>query len=382
MRAFPVTEDFPPECSLHIFSYLGLKDTLTFGEASMSCLKEVLPDLNHRRKRMKQRYAYWRDWKATKGPEARTMIVWNGDVGEEYHEHDHVPSVTSRWVALPTVQERAEQLCHRIPESHPLHELVDELRKELLRDVDSSQLVSSPLCFALLLTLHRLVVRPLKLYSLILCRVVYSDPLSKSCEGGTPIISNSSTVTASLDQYMGDVMALTYLIQFSDLGIVEGGPTNASCARQIHRSMTLEPVSCYRAWVYMHSSILRVKKFTKAQRKRLGIPEGLCKVSEMIPHDCYVDERFMSSEMILAFYEFGRLGPAFRGRDVVEVREMPARSLFAFFVTDNVHFQGETTRSALEWLCLLHEQTRKVRPMTVSPPVIRFCRPQPHVHLA
>lgn len=36
---------------------------------------------------------------------------------------------------------------------------------------------------------------------------------------------------------------------------------------------------------------------------------------------------------------------------------------------------GETARGALEWLCSVHEQSRKCRPMTVRPPLLRLCIP-------
>ena len=129
----------------------------------------------------------------------------------------------------------------------------------------------------------------------------------------------------------------------------------------------------------MHSSILRTKTFSEEQRERLGIPDdSFCRISEMLPNDCYINERFMSSEMRLACYDFGPFGGHFRGRDVVRVREISARCLMAFFVTDNVHIQGETARNAMEWLFLMNQETRKARPMTVRPPMISLCRPQLH----
>lgn len=124
--------------------------------------------------------------------------------------------------------------------------------------------------------------------------------------------------------------------------------------------------------MYLHSSILRLKPFTRDERARLGIPE-FGRVSELLPNDCYINDWFMSSEMSLVFSEFGPLGATFRQRDLVQVREIPARRLFAFLITHENHLRGETTRSALEWLCNVHEEARKRRPMTVREPVVRLC---------
>jgi len=285
-----------------------------------------------------------------------------------------------------------------------------ELRQELLlytsddykenKDNKGEQLLSCdvPLCFDALFTMHQKIVRPLKLHAHILNSVIHTDPWSSSSVTNSPLEQQGgnnndleSTATTSLDRYMGDVFALTFLMSFSDLGIVEGGPTNAACVRQLRMqkkkklqqqqplSPKFEASQCYRSWVYMHSSVLRVKTFTKEQQQRLDIPAELCEISEMIPHDYYLSDVFMKSEMRLKILDFGRLGPAhFRGRDVPRIRDLPARGLFAFFVTDNVNHNGETTRTAIEWLCLVHDQAKKVRPMTVSPPTVRLCRPDPH----
>jgi hypothetical protein len=275
------------------------------------------------------------------------------------------------WVALPSVQERVEQLCRRMPAFHRLRTNVQALKQELLDHQNEQLLLNAPLSFSVLFVMHQKIMLPLKLHASILYGVIHSDPWLASTGLDQ---SNEST---SLDQYMGDVFALTFLMSFSDLGIVEGGPTNAACVRQLRQRQppSSEASQCYRSWVYMHSSVLRVKTFTQEQQVRLGIPSELCQVSEMIPNDCYLSEVFMTSEISLKIHEFGRLGPSFRGWDVPRVRELSARCLFAFFVTDNVHFHGETTRTAMEWLCLVHDQARKTRPMTVTPPSIRLCRP-------
>jgi hypothetical protein len=167
---------------------------------------------------------------------------------------------------------------------------------------------------------------------------------------------------------------VAYLINQSTLRLVEGGPTIATFARVLHKeSKETENSLGYKSWVFMHSSILRVKPFTSKQRLRLRIPD-LCKVSEFLPNDCYLNELFLSSKMTVVLDDFGPLGPTFRGRDVVSLRDISARRLFAFFISNDLRRQElrETSQGALDWLYMVHEEARKSRPMSVRSPLVRF----------
>jgi len=219
--------------------------------------------------------------------------------------------------------------------------------------------------------LFRKLVRPLRLHSELLSKATYSNPWENSdadCKRGR----------ISLERYMGDVLTLTFLLNSSDLGIVEGRVrTNHILRLSQHKEQASpekvgEDTLNYRQWVGMHSLILRTKSF---QHDDLGIPPEFCEVlvSEMIPINCCVSESFLSSTLSLMFYDFGRLGPAFRGRDVLQVQELPGRCLFSSFISDSVHL-GETTRTAFRWLAHAHAQVTMARPMTVSPPAVRLHR--------
>jgi hypothetical protein len=206
----------------------------------------------------------------------------------------------------------------------------------------------------------------MKLYATIMSQTFRSSPLS------------SSSHATTLDQYVGDVLILTYFFSLNEFAIVEGGPSNSGYY-QVLRNGRLDdsPASLYRSWVHIHSSILRTKSFSKDQSERLGIPgdESLSKMSEMVPNDCcFANEPFLSSEMRLLTYDFGPLGVVFRGRDVLQVREASARCLLSYFVSGAAHQQGATAQNALAWLCLLHQETGKSRPLTVRPPMIALSR--------
>lgn len=346
------TSDFPPECFGHICSFLDLGDVLTFGSTSLSSTKQILPELCHRRKKMKKQFAFWRDWKLIGALETNKLGVWDEVKDNKFSSTD--------WVQIPTVQESVEDLCKRMPSTHVLRTIAIELRAELRTDLDFEEFAHKKVVFEELFAAQQQIVIAHKLHAKILSNAIRFDPL----EGGN---------TTSLEQYIGDVLAVAYLINQSTLNLVEGGPTIATFTRVLHKESEGSEISLgYKSWVFMHSSILRVKRFTSSQRLRLRIPD-LCKVSEFLPNDCYINDAFLSSKVTVVLDDFGPLG-AFRGRDVVSLRDVSARRLFAFFISNDTHTRElrETSQGALDWLCLVHEEARKTRPMTVRSPLIRF----------
>lgn len=355
----------PAECSTHIFSFLGVRDCLAFGSTSKKALAEILPSLYNRRLRMKQKFAYCRSWKKE---DQRSIIISHGVVGLLDDMQARYPS--QEWVVIPTVQERAQLLCRRLPTTHPMREKVELLRDDLddsfasfLKKDETAPVLhfvsGTPVNFAEAFSMCCRLTRAIRLHAEVLRGAIYADPFGDDNN-------------ALLDQYIGDILCVTYLIDDSNLHIVEGSPTNATFLKELRKQSTGS--SCYRSWVYIHSCILRNKTFSVDERLRLGIPD-FSGVAEMIPNDCYINDHFMASEMSLVFREFGPLGPAFRGRDTVRIRDIPARCLFAFLITNSTQVNGETSRNAIEWLCQVHEQSRKARPMTVRAPIIRLSTP-------
>ena len=343
-----VTSDFPPECFGHICSFLDLRDVLNFGSTSLSSTKQILPELCHRRKRMRKQFAFCRDWKLIGALETNKIGAWD-EVKDKFPSTD--------WVQIPTVQESVEELCKRMPSTHGLRYIAIELRAKLRTELDFEEFASKRVVFEELFPAQQQILNAHKLHAKILSDAIRVDPLDSG---------NAS----SLEQYIGDVLAVAYLINQSTLRLVEGGPTIATFAREL-RKESKNSIG-YKSWVFMHSSILRVKSFTSDQRLRLRIPD-LCKVSEFLPNDCYINDDFLSSKMTVVLDDFGPLGN-FRARDVRSLRDISARRLFAFFISSDTHTQElrETTQGALDWLCLVHEEARKTRPMTVRPPLIRF----------
>jgi hypothetical protein len=369
----------PQECKTHIFSFLQLEHVLEFSTTSQSSLKDVLPDLFRRRQCMRLCSAYSRDWKTDR--QGEKMGLWNVMIRKYPNIH---------WVKIPSAQERVDELYKVIPTGHPLCMAVYKLKQELAVDLSLDDVATDcPVAFNNVLSLFTRLVSPQRIHAEILSSVIHSNELQHA----------DSTVP--LDKYMGDVLCVAYLINQSSLRIVEGGPSNASFFRRLKRHQRTSSSYSYLSWIYLHSSILRLKSFTPTQRERLGIPEffGL---SEMMPNDCYINEFFMSTTMTLVYNEFGPLGGpgAFRGRDVMLWRDVPACRLFALLITNdhdpsqngrrgvvnnrnppprrNPEVEmGQTARAALEWLVLVHNQSRKSRPMSVRPPLLRLCIPSP-----
>lgn len=381
-----VSEYFPTECSQHIFSYLEIAECLSLGTTSSTVLRKVLPDLCVRRHRMTQRYAMvsGNDQFALCPSPTSTRLHpedcwWHPRNPRAGLEKDFkLESSQSQAFVFPTVQDRVEQLSLKIPLLHPLHGLVQDLCQSLRFDVEKELLAILPVCLSNATLIHALkqIVRPLKLYATILKTALHNGPDKGSTE---------------LFQYIGDVLCVAYLMHDcnSKCSFAEGSPSPFVLAEKIRKS----PPSCYRSWVLMHASILRTKQFSDNARLRLGIgpsesltpeiedvfnaitPRAMAQMYSRsaaawsMPMDCYRTEAFMASEMVLIYDDFGPLGPSFRGRDIVQVREVSAHSMLACFTTSNVATDGH---EALEWLCVAHEQSFKTRPMSVRTPVLRF----------
>uniref|UniRef100_A0A7S3P6M9 F-box domain-containing protein n=1 Tax=Amphora coffeiformis TaxID=265554 RepID=A0A7S3P6M9_9STRA len=331
----------PPECKRNIFSFLSMEDILHFASTSKVVLKDTLPELHRRREHMRKAFAYLPAWKS--GNQSEVLGFWQTMTTQH-------PTVD--WIMVPSLYDRLCDLYKHIPSGHPMVNTIRQMRDDLAHDIVIDGYTRAFNHFADVFNLYQKLLRVQRMHSAILHHVLRSNPMEK--EGAV-----------NLDRYVGDVLCVAYLFHQDMLRLIEGGPTTLSLMQNLTASK-----SCYLSWVHLHSSILRVKPFTSAQRHRLGIPE-FCGLSEMgVPNDEF-HQFFLSSEMTLVFREFGPLGPAFRGRDIVRLREIPARGLFAYMSNE----RGAVEELAMEWLCLVHEQTRKARPMTVRPPQVRLVFP-------
>lgn len=319
-------------------------------------MKEILPVLNSRRNRINDRF----------GCVLNRLEILPGTFMES-KRLCNIENVKSEYLEsnvdlLPTVREQVSELSKLMPQKHTLYEHVTEMGEELSDALNSEAVDHVPLNFSKIHFMMQKIMRPLKLYKHVISKVIYFSPLLGRAEG----------VRVSLDQYIGDVLCITYLCHQSDATLEQ------IIEAILKRSNRL---STYISWVLLHSAILRRKKFSKTQLQRLGIPDfdSSCSRETMLfPLESVINNRFMSSEMTMTSTTLGSLGStSFRLRDTVQMQGISAHCLYAYFNSIDVdegqrYAQGSAGQIATEWLCRVHEEVRRFRPVVVEPPHMRL----------
>jgi hypothetical protein len=349
---------FPPDCSLLVASFLGLPDCVMLSLVSTAMMKEILPVLNSRRNQINDRYGCIENrLEILPG----TFMVSKRVCNINNMKNKHLESNLA-W--LPTFPEQVSELSHLIPQKHMLYESITEMLEELNDVLTSQQVNHVPPDFSKINLIMQKITRPIKLYKQVISKVICSSP----------IIARSGFTSVSLDQYIGDVLCITYLCYQSNETL---GQIVETTLRRCNR------LSTYLSWVLLHCAILRRKKFSKLQLKRLGIPDfdRFCsRETTLFPLESVINSRFMSSEMTLAISTLGpRGGSSFRLRDNVEFYGISAHCLYAYFNCIDVdedlgYSQGAAGQIATEWLCRVHEEVapRRLRPVVVEPPTLRL----------
>lgn len=392
--------ELPTECSQHVLSFLTIQDCVRLGSASSAALQQVLPNLLERRNRMKIPYAIVKEPTIpTAPPSSPTSAMQDfGFFSKSANVADPLLPKSNEFgllsdlqrvhpkedlLVFPTVQDQVEELAIKMPSEHTHSCSVVALRNSLRLDLANAmaEAAHSDAPKASLVALLAEILTPLKLHAEVLKHalhhpVVWPRPNTTASQGSS---------SRPLHEYVGDVLAVTYLLNNDSTQFcssVEGSPS---------QFRTGAPNSSYASWVLLHSGILRTKQFSEEQRKVLGIPDYHavhCTKSDAtrltltaqlykqrmaswsVPMDRFRDEAFRGSELTLVYDDFGPLGPSFRGRDVVRIRQISAQCLLAYFSSPSQH--GEAARVAVDWMCLAHSQATKTRPMTVRTPEIRL----------
>lgn len=358
----------PVDCCQYVFSFLELVDCLRFASTSSKAMREVLPTILVRRNLLLKPY----------------ILILEKDIRVTVgllDDHRCISDNEQLLYAFPTLPERVSQLATKIPQIHPLYVLVKELSTALsdCRRDFSMLFVDELLPRKTLIESLRNVVLPLKLHASILNQALLSK-------------HGKDTTTAELHSYIGDVLCVTYLLY--DFGRTSLYAEGSISPRSLEKRLCRFPPTCYQSWVLMHACILRTKHFTELQLSRMGLADFHLNISKPVVNNgdhmmtivCQQfrqfgwsmaiskarTDYFMKSEMCLVYDDFGPLGPAFRGRDIVRVRDVTADALQECLIYDNIRNGGGNSQDAMEWICLAHEQTHKARPMSVRQPVIRF----------
>lgn len=413
----------PQDCLDKMLSFLTLRECLTIGSTSLTFMVEIRSDLKRRRNKMTQSFAYTGTWLSYDTP-AQSYTLYR-------HKLVHANGESTEDTLLPTVRDRVESLCLALPRSHPSSAMARELLDEINRDDIGLQVNSET--FQDALDMNTNLVRSHRLHANLLSQAIYANPYTPD--------PNSLTVT--LEQFMSDVLCAYYLMGHSVAGIAEGGPTEAEWMDVVLSYPWLDSDSdllvdsnlseerceiasvnhCYRGWIFLHSTFLRLAPFTREQQVRLGLVSALPFGSTfdtgiLEPYRPFCGHEFARRwfevkfhinqywvEMRITLSDFGRLGPTFLGRDSIQsYTDSPLsfwKGVFTFLSTKPEEYSCPRTDSQRSWiggenaqvmftrLLLMQEEANKVRPMMVSPPVVsldlytrlgvRDTHPHPHV---
>jgi hypothetical protein len=319
--------------------------------------------------------------------------------------YNRIVDLQSLMTRLPqhALQSTVRELCNALSQDHchiEHHHLVAIVTATAATSADCTNPATANEAFKPKVTLTsteilietlRQIVRPLKLHHHILHTVLFTPH-----DGGC----------FSLADYIGDVWCVAHLWFDNDrnCSFCEGTPSMLTVGEGLSRTPSLR----YRSWVLLHANILRNMPWTARERARLGLAgfgahcddEGnallenqgttetsakhgnasLAAMADLyhrmastwtMPLDCCRTDKFMNSTMVLVYDDFGPLGPSFRGRDLVRVRDVTAPAMLSGYYSC-LRRNGSSRHDALEWLCVAHEQAVKTRPMSVRSPIVRI----------
>jgi hypothetical protein len=463
----------PLDCWNVILSFLNMKDCLMFGCASKITLRDVQEDLQRRQKRMIQSFAYYdgcgdekghcqgddeedddqsmetavKEWKLV-GP----VNLSDRDTKKRQTQHGKILHL------FPTVRDQVEVLFRNISLSHPLAGSVRDLRNELLDPSRSSSLgvdramrdEEDDNAFFVALSSMIKLTRSHRMHAYILKRAMESSPThwERGYSGARSHYrqpSNSSNVgggnilTVTLERYLGDVLIVYCLMGHVAAGIVDSpisetdwmnsvlqdlqrqgrqqqpqqGLSIAAC--NSFRLVTTPATTLYRAWILLHSTLLRTAAFTGDQQMLLNIATivqdkangndittATTSSALLRPHKPFAGcRKFKYIQLLrtmdslepirITFNDFGRLGPTFRGRDLIQSHTVDANSCldaivaFEQLTKDDAIYDCDRPLNSIPpflrswilgdsstwiWLKEMHTEGAKVRPLTVTPPLV------------
>jgi hypothetical protein len=174
----------PPDCLDTILSLLSLRECLTIGSTSLTFMGAIQSDLQRRRSKMTQSFAY------TPLPGQQYKLVpWN----------DHTRDDTL--LLLPTVCSRVESLCLALSRLDPS---IAMMARELLQEINRQYEIGHSDTFEDALVIHKNWIRSHRLYANLLSRSIYARPHTD--------LYPKSILNVSLQRFMSDVFCAFYLM--------------------------------------------------------------------------------------------------------------------------------------------------------------------------
>lgn len=174
------------------------------------------------------------------------------------------------------------------------------------------------------------------------------------------------------------------------------------------RQRPKEACSWYSVWIFLHSSLLRLQPLSEKVRKSYGIKysnttDDLSSFEKLDKNPFAPNSDFVYSQMKDALsilknmsfscapkfyiYDFGNLGPVFRGRDHLRMLKADIGVINSFLIRliDDRYFMDESDqvgqqessifdqiRDELSWVLTVHRVVLSTRPMTVKQPKVQF----------
>jgi hypothetical protein len=201
---------------------------------------------------------------------------------------------------------------------------------------------------------------------------------------------------------MSDVFCAFYLMGPVVAGIVEGCPSEGVWLDSIlsvdmrANGPSNNVNTTYQAWVYLFSTLIRLAPLSL--ERRLVLDRNISDRDSYLHVFCLP---FCGQEFLKRHYQVRQnlyhrapicmrtvhdseiVDPIFDRRDIRPFMPLDHRSFMPlelcrimFELAKNITMRDLTTSSAIKFLLNTNEEAKKVRPMTVSPPVVTFdCRP-------
>jgi len=384
----------PEDCLSSAISFLPLHDVLIFASTSNTAMISTLSDLRRRRENMKLNLT-WKDCPTS--THQRVSYIQNFD----YADADQEEGI----YFLPSVLLRLKCLLKSIAIKHPLCEDLRQLVLDLEGNDESagtglnlSHGHGGNITFEQTISSFRRILKAHKLHTSLLQRTIYNRDVG----------NRTSKFNLPLYRYVGDVLITYFLLGHSAAGNVEG-VCERSWIKEMHvaQQMNIRRIGdgnhVYRLLLCYHSTLLRTLPLLKEQMISIGIANedmleimmkgnALLEDSEsLIPQP--TPFRGISKYAVMqnlrthtagislscTVYDFGPLGPAFRGRDIATSRPMSSVRSGIDGITDYIH--DESSPSSISLLSDLREnqfepstdlvdasyQARKNNPINVDP---------------
>ena len=384
----------PEDCVVKLISYLPLHSALQYASTSRTSMTYCLADLKKRQRKISQ-------------------IITCEDHSSEIVNGSHGNSCT-----MPSALERLKCLRQSLHLDHTLRDSVHELIVEIESQTPTrSNLVAAVVTmhdvrrndskigsdFQSIWDAHKKLMKGHKLHGALLRRVLDNESMMEK---------NSHHGKVPLHQYIGDLLIVYFCMGHSSSSVIEGISETEWVDGLLEKidnfeddqgkNCSISTNDWYQFFLCVHSTLLRTFPMTGFQMIQTGIAteamvktmnggkdddsvpltqpiqfRGVLKLHLMIKISC-----IENCDLTSTIYEFGPLGPAFRGRDDVNIVShspvAPAVEAICVYWKvrhidyDDSAFDPIIYGKEINHLIRAFRESKKNHPMNVKPPFMKF----------